>query len=353
MQKVKPEPSSLELEHRRQRRRTKRKTFGAFAVTAAIGMAAVASSILAALGGQNPTKPTDQTPTPAPATPQGAQWGSPAFDPFVSKINSCKRLLVTREQVESELGFRAEESAPWKPAASYGTHSKAEVESWGGVVFGCEYASHNNFASALNKEKAGGQVVISAYRPEAPPSPLGRSQRVQGLGDEAEFSPFGNGDEHVVGPEGATSILEVRSGGYLILRFNAGVFDAPHGIGADLPALQQLAEDALTTLDEGASANGATLDADPARKSCGDFRIAPPGQYPALRVEVVAGNLPCRVARRLMKAHYHGRDTGAWSCHGPEGFAGCEKKTGEAIRARFYCRDWGTDRARCRNTFGS
>jgi hypothetical protein len=95
------------------------------------------------------------------------------------------------------------------------------------------------------------------------------------------------------------------------------------------------------------------LEADPASKSCGDFRIAPPGQYPALRVEVVEGNVPCRVARRLMKAHSHSRNTGPWSCHGPEGFAGCERRTGEAIRARFHCRDWGKDRARCLNTFGS
>ncbi len=154
------------------------------------------------------------------------------------------------------------------------------------------------------------------------------------------------------GPEGATSILEVRSGDYLILRFNAGVFHTPYVTGADLAALRQLAQDALATLEKSARANGATLDAEPASKSCGDFRIAPPGQYPLLLVEVVEGNVPCREARRTMKAHYHSRDTGSWGCHGPEGFAGCEKRSGETIRARFACRDWEANRARCLNTFG-
>jgi hypothetical protein len=53
-----------------------------------------------------------------------------------------------------------------------------------------------------------------------------------------------------------------------------------------------------------------------------------------------------------MKDHYLIGDTGSWSCHGPEGLAGCEKPSGETIRARFYCRDWETERARCLNTFG-
>lgn len=194
--------------------------------------------------------------------------------------------------------------------------------------------------------------MISAYRPDTPPSPLSRSKRVQGLGDEARFSPFGNEDEHVLGPEGATSILEVRSGDYLILRFNAGVFKASQVNGADLAALRQLAEDALATLEDSALANGVTLLADPASKSCGSFRIAPPGQYPRLLVEVIEGDVPCREARRVMNAHYHNRDTGFWGCHGPEGVAGCEKPSGETIRARFPCREWEANRARCLNAFG-
>jgi hypothetical protein len=277
------------------------KTIGAFAMVGSIGLASVASSVVGALGGQSARTPADKTPTVASGTSAEAQQGPPVIDhpvidldPFVSGINSCKRLLVTRQQVESALGVRAEAPVPWKPAPE--ALPAAQVESAGGVVFGCEYASRNNYAFALNKEQAGGQVVISAYRPDAPPSPLARSKRVQGLGDEAEFSPFGNGDEHVRGPEGATSILEVRSGDYLILRFNAGVFDTPHVIGADLAALRQVAQDALATLDERAPANGATLEADSASKSCGSFRIAPPGQYPLLLVEVVKAT--SGVARR-------------------------------------------------------
>jgi hypothetical protein len=359
-QKVDPDPGALERQHKRRRRRSTRKTIGAFAVVAAIGLASVASSVVGALGGQSARTPADKTPTVAPgASPRTQQAGAVIdhpvidLDPFVSRINSCRRLLVTRQQVESALGFRAEDPVPWKPRASQRwAYWAGQVETWGGVLFGCEYASRNNFASAPNEEDGGGQLVISAYRPDAPPRQLGRSKRVHGLGDEAVFSPFGNRDEHVLGPERATSILEVRSGDYLVLRFNAGVFETPHVIGADLAALRQLAEDALVTLEESAPANGATLDAEAASKSCGDFRIAPPGQYPLLLVEVVEGKVPCREARRAMKAHYYSRDTGSWGCHGPEGFAGCEKPSGETIRARFACGDWEANRARCLNTFG-
>jgi hypothetical protein len=359
-QKVEPDPDALKRQHMRQRRRSRGKTIGALCVVAAIGLASVASSVVGALGGQSARTPADKTPTVAPGTSPGPQQAGAVIDhpvidldPFVSRINSCRRLLVTRQQVESALGFRAEDPVPWKPRASQRvTYSAAQVETWGGVLFGCEYASRNNFAPALNEEDAGGQLVISAYRPDAPPRQLGRSKRVHGLGDEAVFSPFGNRDEHARGPERATSILEVRSGDYLILRFHAGVFNAPHVIGADLAALRQLAENALFTLEESTPANGAMLDSEPASKSCGGFRIAPPGRYPLLLVEVVEGKVPCREARRAMKAHYYSRDTAPWGCHGPEGFAGCEKPSGETIRARFACRDWEANRARCLNTFG-
>ena len=99
-------------------------------------------------------------------------------------------------------------------------------------------------------------------------------------------------------------------------------------------------------------------EAEPGRKSCGGFRIAPPGQYFAIKVEVVNGNVPCDVARRVMKGQYEDvpRDMSLWSCDGSEGFKECEKKRGRprgTIRARFYCRDYlEKDRARCRSTFG-
>src|SRR6185503_6229 len=70
--------------------------------------------------------------------------------------------------------------------------------------------------------------------------------------------------------------------------------------------------------------------------SCGAFRIAPSGDYPLLVVEVVAGNVTCHDARRVMKAHYVGLLSRSWVCHGPaEGRSTCEKPSGEGVRAHF------------------
>ena len=63
--------------------------------------------------------------------------------------------------------------------------------------------------------------------------------------------------------------------------------------------------------------------------TCGAFRIAPSGDYPLLVVEVVAGNVTCHDARRVMKSHYVGLHSGSWICHGPEGSSGCEKPSRE------------------------
>jgi Tol biopolymer transport system component len=164
------------------------------------------------------------------------ELGPAAIDQaFADGINSCERLLVTRQQVESALGFRPNYVAPF--AAGKARPGAAQIESGGGVTVGCQYM----------RQGTRGAVVISAYMADAPPSPLGTSQPVVGIGDEAEFSPYGNRDSHTIGSEGATSILQVRSS-YLILRFN--------GRGADtenpnfrLRALRQLAEYALTTVD--------------------------------------------------------------------------------------------------------
>ena len=55
-----------------------------------------------------------------------------------------------------------------------------------------------------------------------------------------------------------------------------------------------------------------------------------------LVVEVVAGNVTCHDARRVMKAHYVGLLSRSWVCHGPaEGRSTCEKRSGEAVRAHF------------------
>ena len=73
-----------------------------------------------------------------------------------------------------------------------------------------------------------------------------------------------------------------------------------------------------------------------APNTCGAFRIAPSGDYPLLVVEVVAGNVTCHDARRVMKAHYVGLLSRSWVCHGPaEGRSTCEKRSGEAVRAHF------------------
>jgi Tol biopolymer transport system component len=74
--RAKPEdPGVLERRHKRQRRWSVGKKVGPFALVAAIGLAAVASSIFGALGGQNATTPAGQTPTVAPGTSSEAQPG--------------------------------------------------------------------------------------------------------------------------------------------------------------------------------------------------------------------------------------------------------------------------------------
>jgi Tol biopolymer transport system component len=57
------------------------KTVGAVAVVVAIGLAAVVSSIFGALGGQNPTTPSDQLVTVTPGTSGEAQPGGSVTDP--------------------------------------------------------------------------------------------------------------------------------------------------------------------------------------------------------------------------------------------------------------------------------
>jgi len=90
---------------------------------------------------------------------------------------------------------------------------------------------------------------------------------------------------------------------------------------------------------------GAELNELPARKSCGHFRIAPPGDYPPILVEVVKSRVPCRVARRVLKTQYRNDSQDdliqaaiPWRCAGPEGLIVCHKDPGsdhKAIRARF------------------
>jgi hypothetical protein len=90
---------------------------------------------------------------------------------------------------------------------------------------------------------------------------------------------------------------------------------------------------------------GAELYPPPARKSCGHFRIAPPGDHPLILVEVIFGRLPCRVARRVLKTQYrNGSQDDAiqaalpWRCARAEGQIVCHNYSGphpKAIRAGF------------------
>jgi Tol biopolymer transport system component len=76
MRTTKPEdPSAPERQHKRQRRWSSWKTVGAVAVVATVGLAAVASSIFGALGGQSATRPAAERPTVAPGTNAEAQPG--------------------------------------------------------------------------------------------------------------------------------------------------------------------------------------------------------------------------------------------------------------------------------------
>ena len=74
-----------------------------------------------------------------------------------------------------------------------------------------------------------------------------------------------------------------------------------------------------------------------APNTCGAFSIAPSGDYPLLVVDVVAGNVTCHDARRAMKAHYVGLQSGSWICHGPaEGDVRCRRRSGgETVSAHF------------------
>lgn len=72
-----------------------------------------------------------------------------------------------------------------------------------------------------------------------------------------------------------------------------------------------------------------------AGESCGEYRRRGPGGYP-MRVEVVEGNVPCRVVQRVLKNYYHGRDNSPWTCLGQgDRLVECERRPGIVIRARF------------------
>jgi hypothetical protein len=183
-----------------------------------------------------PSFPTNSTDVAEDRLPRLRQLARDAFatlegvtvdQALVNRINSCDRRLVSRLNVTSTLGFPVKAPAPWEaayfnpgPGERPVEHPATMIERWGGVVIGCEYGSLSrwNGTEGIDAFPDARQLVISAYMADAPP-PLGRSESVRSIGDEATFSLYGNGDGHVAGPEGATSVLQVRIGD-LILRFN-------------------------------------------------------------------------------------------------------------------------------------
>lgn len=79
-------------------------------------------------------------------------------------------------------------------------------------------------------------------------------------------------------------------------------------------------------------------------KSCGHLPFDPPGAYFPVKVEVLEGNVPCRVALRVMKDQYSNdprfKGDKGWSCDGSEGLHVCEKTQGRhqgTLRSRFGC----------------
>jgi Tol biopolymer transport system component len=226
-----PEPSFEEFLRRRERKlRNKRIAAGVVAIAVFAAPIALFAGLI--YSDRNETRPGEST---------DARPGRAVIDQaFADSINECERLLVTKQQVGSALGFRPGDPAPFRLPG--GIDAENRVERYGGVADGCGYP-------LFDGEHSFGPLVISAYTADDPPAPVGQSTPVQGIGDEAGFTRIGNRDGHVIGPEGATSMLQVRSGG-LILRINGGVDSDLNAspIGARLSALQQLARDALATL---------------------------------------------------------------------------------------------------------
>jgi hypothetical protein len=109
------------------------------------------------------------------------------------------------------------------------------------------------------------------------------------------------------------------------------------GRSSSTPGTALTATTSLPVTTPASPPSTSTVEAAPAAKACGGFRIAPPGEYPLLVVEVVVGDVSCQQARRVMKAQYIyiAGDRRSWLCHGPEGDAGCQKPSGETVSARF------------------
>ena len=64
-----------------------------------------------------------------------------------------------------------------------------------------------------------------------------------------------------------------------------------------------------------------------AMRSCGDFRGKGPGGFP-IAIEVLEGDVPCRVAQRVLKEHYLNRNKAPWTCAGPDRLVECQADPG-------------------------
>lgn len=79
---------------------------------------------------------------------------------------------------------------------------------------------------------------------------------------------------------------------------------------------------------------GESVDSKRRDKSCGGFRLE--GLLTKIRVKITKGDFRCKIARRVMEDLFRGRDTGNWSCIGPQtGYAKCKKANRGTVVARF------------------
>lgn len=92
-QKVKPDPGALDRQHRFQRRTTTRRKLAAFAVAAAIGVAAIVLLLVNRPGG-NATTPAGEAPTVNPAEAGAEAVGTVTFD------GSTCSMEITADRIE-------------------------------------------------------------------------------------------------------------------------------------------------------------------------------------------------------------------------------------------------------------
>jgi Tol biopolymer transport system component len=106
-EKAKLDPGALDRQHTRQRRRSMGKRLGAYAVAAAIGLAAVVL-ILVTRAGENSTTPCDEPPTVAPV---------PISGPFFVDLRTGERTPLA----ESLAGSNSYAASPDGTRLAYGT----------------------------------------------------------------------------------------------------------------------------------------------------------------------------------------------------------------------------------------